>query len=282
MAPYGWLGLALVALAWPVSWSHWRPWSDFGFFPLWLGYVVAVDALVAPRMGRSLLTSGPARALRVFVISSLFWWIFEAFDARVNDWHYLEPSPAGPLRFVIEASLDFSTVLPAVFETAALVNLLLPGADRMPTHPARRPVSLWWVVLGASLLALAMLDPSQFFAGIWLCLLFLVDPVNARLSRPTLLGAAAQRQWRPLLVLGVAGLVCGFLWEMWNWNSLPKWVYTIPLVPRQRLFEMPLLGYAGYIPFAMECFCMYQLAMAFWRYRPLPSTSPYLPLGADD
>jgi hypothetical protein len=40
---------------------------------------------------------------------------------------------------------------------------------------------------------------------------------------------------------------------MWNVNSAAKWVYSIPFVDRFHLFEMPLLGYAGYVPFGLEC-----------------------------
>jgi hypothetical protein len=40
---------------------------------------------------------------------------------------------------------------------------------------------------------------------------------------------------------------------MWNFYSLAKWKYSIPLVHRFAIFEMPVLGYAGYLPFGLEC-----------------------------
>jgi hypothetical protein len=51
----------------------------------------------------------------------------------------------------------------------------------------------------------------------------------------------------------LSALVCGFFWEMWNYGSLVKWVYGIPFVDRFHLFEMPVLGYSGYLPFGLEC-----------------------------
>ena len=57
----------------------------------------------------------------------------------------------------------------------------------------------------------------------------------------------------------LAGLACGFFWEMWNMWSLAKWVYSVPFVDRFHLFEMPALGYAGYLPFGIEC-----AAAALW------------------
>jgi hypothetical protein len=40
---------------------------------------------------------------------------------------------------------------------------------------------------------------------------------------------------------------------MWNYYSLAKWEYSIPFVHRFKIFEMPILGYAGYIPFGLVC-----------------------------
>ena len=61
---------------------------------------------------------------------------------------------------------------------------------------------------------------------------------------------------RLAVAVGLAGLLCGTLWEFWNFWATPKWVYHIPYVDFLRVFEMPLLGYAGYIPFAWS---IYQL-----------------------
>jgi len=65
--------------------------------------------------------------------------------------------------------------------------------------------------------------------------------------------------WRPVLEPALAALVCGFLWELWNYGSLAKWHYSIPFVQRFPLFEMPLLGYSGYLPFGVECALIMQL-----------------------
>jgi hypothetical protein len=40
---------------------------------------------------------------------------------------------------------------------------------------------------------------------------------------------------------------------MWNYYSLAKWIYSVPYVHRFSLFEMPLLGFAGYLLFGLEC-----------------------------
>jgi hypothetical protein len=71
--------------------------------------------------------------------------------------------------------------------------------------------------------------------------------------------------WRPVIALSVGALICGFFWEMWNFYSDPKWIYHTPGAQFLHVFEMPLLGYAGYIPFALE---LYALRNFLWPRAP--------------
>ena len=68
-----------------------------------------------------------------------------------------------------------------------------------------------------------------------------------------ILSEMAAGRWSPVISSAAAALFCGFLWEMWNNYSLAHWEYLIPFVNRFKIFEMPILGYAGYLPFGMEC-----------------------------
>ena len=70
-------------------------------------------------------------------------------------------------------------------------------------------------------------------------------------------GAAVDR--RRIFRFCLAALICGFFWELWNGYSLAKWIYAVPYVHRFPLFEMPILGYAGYLPFGLECAVVAQL-----------------------
>ena len=58
---------------------------------------------------------------------------------------------------------------------------------------------------------------------------------------------------RRVALLAAAALICGFFWEMWNFHSLARWIYAVPFVNRFHVFEMPILGYTGYLPFGIEC-----------------------------
>jgi hypothetical protein len=67
------------------------------------------------------------------------------------------------------------------------------------------------------------------------------------------LSGLARGDWRLVVSSALAALICGWFWEMWNYYSLAKWEYVIPFVHRFQVFEMPILGYAGYLPFGLEC-----------------------------
>ena len=62
-----------------------------------------------------------------------------------------------------------------------------------------------------------------------------------------------------VLALLASGFVCGFLWEFWNYWALSKWTYTVPYFGNIKIFEMPVLGFLGFPPFAVECWAIYIL-----------------------
>ena len=65
--------------------------------------------------------------------------------------------------------------------------------------------------------------------------------------------------WRPVVALALGALTCGFFWELWNFGSYPKWIYRVPIFGFWHVFEMPLLGYLGYVPFSWELFALVHL-----------------------
>src|SRR6266404_2888266 len=156
------LGVLLLAVCWPLNWTLPGMRTAYLFFPLWLGYILVVDALVQARTASSLWTRG------------------------------------------------------------------------------RR----------------------QF---VWISAALILEPVNRWLGRHHFLQKIQYGDWRPVVSLSVGALICGFFWEMWNYYSNPKWIYHTPGAQFWYIFEMPLLGYAGYIPFALE---LYGLKNFLWRRAP--------------
>jgi hypothetical protein len=267
---YGILALALCLTAWACSWLRIDLLYRYSFFPLWFGYILFIDALVVWRRGKSLLLRARWHYPLLFLASSLFWWAFETLNIPVQNWHYILDQPYSPLAYFLIASLNFSTVLPAVMETAELLSTFPPLRPRLPASNTGPQLSIWVLalveMLGILCLLLPWLYPRYFFGLIWLCLVLILDPINNLCRRKSALAHIAVGDWR-FFVLPLAGLCCGFLWEMWNFYALPKWYYTIPYVGFWKIFEMPLLGYIGYLPFALELFAMYQFVLLLLRQK---------------
>lgn len=119
---HGWLGLGLVITFWILNWSLSGLRTHWGFFPLWLGYCLTVDALVFARKGDSLLTRSPGAYVGLFLVSALAWWLFELINWRTQNWYYEGRHYFTDYQYFVLASLAFSTVMPAVFGTAELVG----------------------------------------------------------------------------------------------------------------------------------------------------------------
>ena len=121
-APQGRLGLALLAICWPLNWTLPGPRTAYLFFPLWLGYILVVDALVQWRTNDSLWQRLRGRFALLFVASSPVWWIFEVINGRTRNWEYLGSENFTQLEYYLLCTICFSTVMPAVFETAELLR----------------------------------------------------------------------------------------------------------------------------------------------------------------
>jgi hypothetical protein len=248
------------------------------FFPLWLGFILILDGLNVALRGTSPLSRGAWRFVTLFLFSSPFWWIFEGLNIPVGNWVYHTDHHYGPLSYVFWTSLDFSTVLPAVMEMAELLTAipvlrpqLAPGSLG---RRLSRSAALCLMALGALLLAAPFIWPRLAFGLIWLCLIFLLDPINNLAGRPSAFGRLLAGDWPFIGVLALGALICGFFWEMWNSRALPGWSYLIPYInappylvgsPVPHLFEMPVPGYLGYLPFGVELYVMYQFALLLLR-----------------
>ena len=267
---HGAVGLTLVAVAWPVSWLQVDTIGQYAFFPLWLGYVLTMDALVLRRNGTSLLSRNGTAFVGMFLASVPLWWIFEGINHFTQNWHYVGDEEYSILRYVVVASLNFSIVIPAVFETAEMAGSfrVFKRFHRGPIVPISRQILTASMVLGVISLIALILWPRQAFAGTWLCLILLLDPINYMTGQPSILRTLRRGDWGMVMALCAGALVCGLFWEMWNFWAYPKWQYSISFVDFARVFEMPLLGYGGYLPFGLETYVVYHFLTGLARNVP--------------
>ncbi|MBU4198358.1 MAG: hypothetical protein KKG09_09055 [Verrucomicrobia bacterium] len=258
---WGWIGIAGGIGAWILAWSRFdwfAPWQAFTFSPLWFSYIVIVNALTHRRTGQCMLTQRPVFLLMLFVFSAAFWWLFEYLNRFVQNWYYLGIGSLTPLEYFLFATLPFSTVLPAVMGTFQLLATYprlsngLTGIFVMP-HIQSRFGALIVLTLSAGGLAGIGLWPDYLFPLLWLAPLGILASLQTLTGRTSLFADLVRGDWRRIVLLALAALICGFFWEMWNFYSLAKWVYAVPFVDRFHIFEMPVLGYAGYLLFGLEC-----------------------------
>ncbi|MGI8825184.1 MAG: hypothetical protein ACR2JC_06000 [Chloroflexota bacterium] len=270
---WGRFGLFLVILGETLIVVRWQPVSAYSFPFLWLGYILYVDAATAAATGKSLFQNQRRLWLALFPISTGFWWLFELLNLAVHNWIYVGGEAYTGVWFVVVSSLDFSTVLPAVWVTALFLQALnrpRPGPPR-PEAQVPRMVLNAMLLAGALCLTLPLLLPRLAFGLIWGSLYFLLDPINYRFGRPAMISEVWNRRWRYPLCFAFAALTCGFFWESWNYWALPKWKYNIPYVGFWHIFEMPVLGWFGYLPFGLELFAMTNFVLPLIRLRPLPA-----------
>jgi len=268
------VGLALVTAFWWLSWHRVggptaRGWLFFG---LWLGYILVVDGLCLWRTGTSPSSRGWRAWLVLFIVSAPAWWLFEFFNRYLGNWEYLGVATYGRLDHAFFSTLSFTTVVPAVFTTAELLaSFGLPATlTRWPAVPATAPRLTAWIALGWLLLGGVIAAPQWFFPATWLAVFFILDPINHLSGRPAVAARVARGDWRLVALLGAAALVCGFFWELWNLYSWPKWIYHVPYVGFLKVFEMPLLGYLGYIPFGLELYALYHFLLGLINDRGWP------------
>jgi len=260
---YGWFGVGLTLISWWMNWYLPGVRTNYWFFPLWAGYILVVDALALVRGGESLVKGKKSILALLFFLSLPVWWLFELLNARVQNWAYLGTESWSAAEYAIFMSVAFSTIIPVEFCSANLIQTTgwIKNLRVSRRISKEKPVLLGLFITGWVLLALAMLWPLYFYPFMWLFLFFVIEPVNAYLGFPCLLDELAEGDWKRCFSLLVGGLLCGIIWELWNYYSYPKWIYQIPFLGFAKIFEMPLFGYGGYMFFALEMYAVYRFAL---------------------
>jgi hypothetical protein len=241
------LGGALSGREFFVTWIY---------FFAWWPYILMLEGLLFLRQGEYWLLCRPRNFLRLACWSVTVWLVFEAFNLVLRNWRYAGLLPHWWLRWPGYV-LAFATVLPAILLTA---RVLAAWGAWQGTRGRARNWNLWqplFLVLGTVCLILPLTMPRYAFPLVWLAFIFLLDPACDLLG-----GRSLTRRWlagerQEIFCLLAAGLICGIWWEMWNYPAAAKWVYTLPVLNFGKVFEMPVLGYLGFLPFALECAVMY-------------------------
>lgn len=258
---WGWIGLLILATGWILAWTRFPWFSQFQAhtFPVpWIGYIILVNAFTYMRSGRSMITSQTGYLIMLFLFSALFWWYFEYLNQFVQNWYYVNVENLGPFEYFIHATLPFATVLPAVIGTRDLLFTfprISAGLDDFVriNQGNHRKTAAFALIFATTGLALISMWPNYLFPMLWLAPLVIPASIIILYRGKPVFKDLTNGNWRNIYLLALSALICGFLWEMWNYYSFTRWEYSVPFVDRFNIFEMPLLGYAGYLPFGLQC-----------------------------
>ena len=279
MRRHGWAGLGVIAAAEALLYGG-DPVVGQWFTPImWTGYVLFADAVVARLTGASYLTTGRAELVGVALASIACWWLFEWYNAprfwrggpdRVGLWWQYEHLVADPFLRRVGYDWAFATIFPALFLTArALEASVLAGLRVRPARPSTPALALA-VAAGVVCVALPLVVVSRWLVPlVWIGWVLLLEPINYRLGATSWLRPLERGDASPVAALLASGLVCGVLWEFWNYWAESRWTYTVPYAGDLKIFEMPVAGYLGFPPFALECYAMYNsLRFVFADHSP--------------
>jgi hypothetical protein len=218
------------------------------------------------------MTDGTRFFLLLFPASAVFWWFFEYLNRFVQNWYYIGVQ-FSPWPYFWYATLPFSTVLPAVLSTR---QYLLSANWISRGYTDVKPIKLSCfgtaaggvLLLSAAGLAGVGVWPNYLFPLLWVSPLLIITCLQTLMKERHIFSQMAAGNWSGAVAAALAAIFCGVFWEMWNYFSLAKWEYSIPLVHRFQIFEMPLLGYAGYLPFGLECAVIGDMLRTL--FKPLP------------
>ena len=233
-------------------------WLQVWFYQImWWGYICITDACIQHKSKNSLIINrGPTLAL-LCLASAAFWFGWEMVNLRLQNWLYVGVPPCRTERW-ISASVAYATVLPGIFETYELLKVYgLSWGSRVRPIPATRAWYPWFWGVGALMLIFPMAYPTVFFPLVWGSLVFLLEPLNHFYGVPSLMRDWERGDLSVFTRLLVTGMICGIFWESWNWLAGARWEYHIPYLSEPKIFAMPLAGYLGFAPFAVECYVFF-------------------------
>lgn len=225
----------------------------------WWSFILILDSLNFRKNKVSPLSKSIKNFLFTAFISVFVWLLFELFNLRIKNWTY-HSLPQNLFVRWIGYFVAFASVIPAMQEIYLFVEAFL-RKKKLALFRIKVTSTLLYLsfFIGVISVFLGLSLPRTFFPLAWLCFIFLLEPLNYRLGNETFLKDLEKKNWTRFWSWLMAGLTAGFFWEFWNFWANSHWEYSLPYLNFWRLFEMPVFGYGGFLPFALEVFALYSL-----------------------
>src|SRR4030043_762553 len=264
---HGILGIIALVVSWTLHFEKVEPFYSWFYCFAWWSSILAIDGVVYWRKGNSLILNRTKEFFLMIPWSIFIWLIFEAANLSLENWYYIRLPPSTFERWPGYA-IAYGTVLPGIFETTEFLESMgLFKKSKVKNIIISSEKHSVLILLGVVCLVSSVLIPQYFYSMIWVGFIFLLDPFNYRFGGSSLLKDLEEGNPRKTYLLLIAGLICGFLWEFWNFWALSKWVYTVSFFEKAKGFEMPFLGFLGFPPFAVQAYVMVNTLSLFRHKR---------------
>ncbi len=267
MKSYFYIGLGIVVASEILLFAGVK-WVGIFFTPVvWTGYILLVDGVVFRIGGKSWIATRRKAFFVMIPLSAGFWYIFEFLNLFLRNWRY-EGLPA-PWITAVGMTWAFATIGPAMMETTDLLKTLGIFNIRRNKFRIGRSILYGLIVAGALCIGSIVVTPpgvAKYLAiPLWMGFILFLDPVNHLTKRKSIFYDWQEGNWQPFFCLFFAGLICGFLWEFWNYWARTGWIYQVPYAMSPKIFQMPLLGYLGFPLLAIEFYVFYSLTLNWKR-----------------
>ena len=270
---HGIFGIILLLLSQLLLFKKVDPFYSWFYCFAWWSYIFVIDAIIYRLKGNSLILTRSREFFLMIPWSIFIWLIFEAANLSLENWYYIN-LPHSRLERWLGYAVAYGTVLPGMFETTELLETIgLSKNLKIKKMIISGGGHSFLILLGIFCLGISILIPLYFFPLIWVGFIFLLEPFIYRFGGKSLLKDLEGGNPKKICCLLIAGLICGVLWEFWNFWALSKWVYTVPLFEEGKGFEMPFPGFLGFPPFAIEAYVMYNFISLFRSGRGLEEST---------
>jgi len=254
------IGIVLHILSYIILYNRIEPLYIF-FYPLvWWSYILIMDAIYALKNKKFLILKHSL--IFLIVISSGFWCIFELINLRIQNWFYINLPREINQRWILGYLLSYGTVIPAIYVTKEIIHSLM-GEIKIKNMYIKN-YAVYAITVGLFMFFITLLLPEYFFGLAWVSFGLIFDGYNYKVRNRSFAKDMEKGCIDNLLASMLGGLFCGILWEFWNNWAVTKWVYTVPFFEELKLFEMPVLGYVGFIAFGFETIAFLNFLEGLW------------------
>lgn len=267
-----WYGLIVWVISLIIVWGRFPTLAnEIKIFDilLWWSFSVLIDGIVYARSGgNSLIGKRPKELAGIATASVTGWMIFEYFNFFVNyNWYYPNGHQLPSFEFMTYSMIASTAVFPISFELYGLFNTFKKFNTKY-SNGFKFTLPHWAgnALIGICLICMLLMSyfPNDLFFIVWLAPLIILSILLGRFGIWTPFTSVKKGDWSPLLLIALSWVAAGFCVECWNYFSASHidgfhtantlyWAYSIPYVNVVHLFEMPLLGFLGYLPYGVYC-----------------------------